>query len=272
MKKLKKFIVLFTAALFCMLPLLSQPLTAQASTPTTYYVKMNESTGEWRFQVGNSWDSQSADRAFYYMTLDIKDGDILVVEGSGSINLNVHLSNLTVLKGDMVLITAKSFDEVYIASGVTAVINGDAKYGYVYDDALANFNNNVQKLDVNKSSTTAVAGSISELYVYDPTDPKANVECVGTVGYVKAYDDDYVYYEYYNFAAGSLKIDHGNVKADASKYSTTAPAATTTPAAPSNPADELDDVPKTGNFSVSPLWFLAIAAVCMLGYFKLERR
>ena len=279
MKKLKKLMILFTAALFCLLPIFSQPLTAQASTPTTYYVKYNTEKNDWYYQVGSSWDDTAIERELYYMTLEIKDGDVVIVDGAGTLNLNVSLSNLTILNGNLAIVTAKSYDEVHVLSGVGAAINGDIKNAHVYDNAVANINNNVTNLYAYDSSNAIVAGNASNVYVYDSVDPIANVECLGTVDHVKTYDDDYVYYEYYNFAKSSLKIENGSLRTEESKYSKTAPAATT-PAAPSTgttttppaPADELDDVPKTGDFSVSPVWFLAIAVVCMLGYIKLERR
>ena len=280
MKKLKKMIVLFTAALFCLLPILSQPLTVQASTPTTYYLKFIEANNEWRFLKDVTvWDDTAFHRELYYMQQDIKDGDTIVIDSSKDINLTVYvkLANLTVLNSTMAVVTANGYDEVYIANGSTAAVNGDVANGYVLNSSIANFNNNVGNLQVNEASAVNVLGNLKNLYMYDPTNPQADITCAGTVDYVKSYDDDYLYYEYYNFAKGSMVIDFGNVMTDASKYSTTAPAGAATPSAPatstgSSSAGEYDDVPKTGDFSVSPVWFLAIAAVCMLGYFKLERR
>lgn len=265
MKKLKKLLVLFTAALFCLLPILSQPLTAQASTPVTYYVKFDTEKNDWRYLVGSTWDDEAYDRELYYMNLDIKDGDIVIVDGTGILEIDVHLSNLTILNGDLAIVMVKSIDEFYALNNSKSSITGTIKNAYVYGDCLVNFNSDV-----------------SNLYVYDPTNPCADIGAGGTVEHAKVYDDDAVYYEFYNFEKASLSITDGTIMTDESKYSKTAPAATTTPAAttpatsttttPPAPADELDDVPKTGNFSVSPLWFLGIAMVCMLGYFKLERR
>ena len=277
MKKLKKLIVLFTAALFCLLPIISQPLTAQASTPSNYYLRYIEEKGAWRYLKDDlSWDDTDFHRELYYMQQDIKDGDIIVIDSDKTIDLtvNVKLSNLTVLNSTLAVVKANGYDEVHIANSSTAAINGDVKNGNVYTNATVNFNNNVQDLYVEGTSTVRVLGNITNLTVFDPVDTDAKIDCAGTVGYVKAHNDYHVYYEYYNFAAGSLAIEHGNMNTDASKYSTTAPAVTVTPSAPSSDssAGEYDDVPKTGDFSVSPVWFLAIAAVCMLGYLKLERR
>ncbi len=277
MKKLKKLIVLFTAALFCLLPIISQPLTAQASTPTTYYLKYIEANKEWRFLKDVTiWDTTGFHRELYYMHQDIKDGDIIIIDGNEGIDLTLYvkLSNLTVLNTPMALVTANGFDEVHISNGSSAAINGDVKSGNVYVNSAVNFNNNVQDLYVEGTSSVNVLGNVTNLKVYDPVDPMAKINCSGTVNYVKTYSDSRVYYEYYNFAPDSLRIDQGSVRTDSTQYSTTAPATPSAPAAGtgSSSAGEYDDVPKTGDFGVSPLWFLAIAAVCMLGYLKLERR
>ena len=277
MKKLKKLIVLFTAALFCLLPIISQPLTAQASTPTTYYLKYIEANGAWRYLKDDlSWDATDSHRDLYYMHQDLKDGDIIVIDSNQPIELtvNVKLSNLTILNSTLAVVTANGYDEVHVSNSSIAAINGDVKSGNVYTNATVNFNNNVQDLYVDGSSIVYVIGNITNLKVYDPIDPVAKINCSGTVNYVKTYCDSRVFYECYSFPAGTMEILNGSMITDASKYSTTAPAVTVTPSAPSagSSAGEYDDVPKTGDFSVSPVWFLAIAAICMLGYLKLERR
>ncbi len=279
MKKLKKLIVLFTAALFCILPILSQPLTAQASEPTTYYLKYINN--EWRFLKNITvWDETGFHRELYYMHQDIKDGDTIIIDSPANIDLTVYvkLKNLTVLNSTLAVVHATSYDEVFVANGSSAAINGDVTNGTVFNGGSVNFNNNIQNLRVEGVSSVNVLGNAGNILIYDPNDPEANISCSGTVDYVKAYDDDYLYYEAYTFAADTFRTTRGNLLTEAKNYSTTAPTAapsvtsSTTPAAPSAPADDLDEVPKTGDFSVSPLWFLALAAVCMFGYVKLERR
>jgi hypothetical protein len=275
MKKLKKFIALFTAALFCILPLLSQPLTAQASTPTTYYLKYVDN--QWRYLTNvTSWDETGFHRELYYMHQDIKDGDIIIVDGNERLELSVNatLSNITILHTPLAVVTAKGYDEVHVASNSSAAINGNVKSAIVYDGCAVNFNNDIQNLRVEGTSSVNILGNAKDLVVYASYDPTANIVCEGVVDHVKTYDDYRTYYEFYSFAKGSLNIMNGSLMTDASNYSKTAPAATTTPStSTSKPAaGELDDVPKTGDFSVSPVWFLGLAVVCMLGYRKLERR
>ena len=159
MKKLKKLIVLFTAALFCLLTNISQPLTAQASTPSTYYLRYIEEKGAWRYLKDDlSWDDTDFHRELYYMQQDIKDGDIIVIDSDKTIDLtvNVKLSNLTVLNSTLAVVKANGYDEVHIANSSTAAINGDVKNGNVYTNATVNFNNNVQDLYVEGSSIVHV--------------------------------------------------------------------------------------------------------------------
>lgn len=275
MKKLKKLIALFTAALFCILPLISQPLTAQASTPTTYYLRYIGS--EWRFLPNvTSWDENGFHRELYYMHQDIKDGDIIIIDGPEPLNLgvNVSLSNLTILNSTLAIVQAKSYDEVYVSNGSSAAINGNVNKSIVFDGCAVNFNNDIQDLRVEGNSSVNVLGNAKNITVYDPADPVAYIECNGTVEHVKAINNSYTYYDLYSFAKGTLKIENGSMMTDAANYSKTAPAVATTPAAPSQKpaAGELDDVPKTGNTAVSPVWFLGLAVVCLMGYRRLERR
>ena len=274
MKKLKKIIALFTAALFCILPLLSQPLTAQASTPTAYYLKTIGS--EWRFINGTSWDDTAVNRELYYMYQTIKDGDIIIVDGTNKLelNLDVTLSNLTIFHTPIAVVTAKGYDEVYVCNGSSAAINGDVKTATVFNGGAVNFNNNIQTLRVEESSSVNILGNVNDLTVYAPYDPTAYIVCNGVAGHVKAYDDYRAYQEGYNFEKDSLRIENGSLMTVDSKYSKTAPATSTTPAASTSKpaAGELDDVPKTSDFSVNPVWFLGLAVVCMLGYRRLERR
>ena len=272
MKKLKKFIALFTAALFCILPLLSQPLTAQASTPTTYYLKYIGS--EWRFIPNvTSWDDTVANRELYYMQIAIEDGDIIIVDGAAplELNLDVTLGNLTILYCDLAVVHAKGYNDLYVSNTSVAAINGNVKNATVLTGATANFNNNVENLRVEGNATVTVLGNTNNLYVYDPSYPSAYVSAHGTVAHLNTFSDYQVYNDFYNFKAGTLLIENGYLRTVEENFSKTPVASTTTPTTKPS-AGELDDVPKTGDFSVSPVWFLGLAVVCMLGYRKLERR
>lgn len=269
MKKLKKLVVLFAAALLMVLPVLSQPLTAQASNPTTWYLKYVDSIDQWRFQKG-TWDEVNGyHRELYYMHQDIKDGDIIVIDGNHHIDLevSVRLSNLTILNPDTSVVTAASIDNFYAGGDGSSAINCDVTNAFVYEKCSVNFNKNAAYIEV-----------------IGKEGPQANVAGIGTIGQVKGWDGTNVSYEIFNVAAGKLRIQSGKLTTDAADYSTTASgtpasgstAATTTPSTTTtssgSSAAEYDDVPKTGDSLINPLWFLAIAAVCIAGCWKLERR
>lgn len=261
MKALKKIVALFTAALFVLLPLFTSTMTAKAEeNPVTYFLKYVDAEQDWRFQIG-AWDDNYNGRELYYLHEGIKDGDLIVIDGTQDLllNVDVRLSNLTIVNGVSV-VSAKSIDDFYLLNNSTAAITGNITNAYIYNYGVANLNSNVTNLYLASEAT------------YD--DPDATVVVVGTVAYVKGYDAERAWYEYYDFKPNTFHSHRGNVITASENFSTTpsAPAATPAPSAPSTSAGELDDVPKTGDFSVSPLWFLGIAVACMLGYRRLERR
>ena len=270
MKKLKKIVVLFTAALLCLLPVISNPLTANAEgNPTTYYVKYVEDSGEWRFQYG-TWDDNNEGRELYYLTEGIQNGDLLVIDGTTDINLQVKvkLSNLTVVNSPLALVSAASFDEVHVINNSTASVTGDVANAYVYNESVCNFNTNVTNLYIINTNQN--------------DDPDANVAVIGTTGYVKGTDAGSTYYEGYNFKTNTLRIENGHLTTAAENYSTTATATPSASAAPTTPAaatttttpsaGEYDDVPKTGDPFVTPFLFLGIAAVCLTGSYALKKK
>ena len=83
MKKAKKIITLFAAALLCVLPILSTPITAKAVEPTTYSVKYDSGSGDWRYMVGN-WNDENTSREIYYLKQDIVDGDYIIIAGASA--------------------------------------------------------------------------------------------------------------------------------------------------------------------------------------------
>ena len=112
MKKLNKFISLFAAAALLVLLPGTNKLTAAAEEPTTYYIRSIDD--EWRFQAGSAWNDTVAHRELYYMNEQIKDGDVVIVDGSVAndpITVNVRLSNLTVKSSDALVFTAKGYDQ-----------------------------------------------------------------------------------------------------------------------------------------------------------------
>lgn len=266
MKRFKKFVSLVTAAaLFALLPA-THALTASAAEPVRHYVKYVESKNEWRYQQTDSWDDSSEGRELYYLKEGIKDGDILVIDGTGSmlnLDLSVSLSNLTIKNANSVAITTKGIQDLYVLKNSVAAINGDIMNAYVYDNATCNLNNNVVNL-----------------ILYGDPSVEPTVYVGGVVGYAKISDVQKTYYEFYDFEAGSFSIDKGIMRTDTSKYSTTNPAqsqpapaapAAQTPAAQAPAAsNDYDDVPKTGDSSLYLLLFAA-SALCFMGSFALKR-
>ena len=261
MKKLKKFISLVTAVAICtLLPGLGT-LTVKAAEPVTYYVK--DTSEGWRYQVGSSWNAEANGRELYYMNQDIKDGDLVVVEGTGMeskiLEIPVALSNLTIFHANTVVVHARSIEDCFVLKDSIAAINGDVNNAYVYNNARCTFNNNVNNLKITDDSG---------LHAY--------VTVGGTVNHVTGSDPGQTFYELYSFAAGKLSVEDGRMKTDAAYYSTTAPADTQQPAAaPAQTAaaasdDEYDDVPKTGDSNLI-FWLLGISALGFAGSAYLKK-
>lgn len=279
MKKFKRIVSLLAAAAILFLMPGMNTLTVHAEEPVTYYVKYLPNDDQWRFQAGTSvWDDKAVHREIYYMEQDIKDGDIVIIDGNkaGSVlKFPVRISNLTIMPGSYIVFHANSIDECYVLHDSTAAVNGDVTNGYVYDNAVCTFNNNV-----------------GTLQILDDSGLHATVTVGGTVNHLNGKDNLYTYYDYYNFAAGKLVTKDGRVQTDAKDYSTTAPAADATqnqqPAPDQNtqpqaqPAEntqptpaqtssgEYDDVPKTGD-SNTVFLLLGISALCLAGRTYLKR-
>ena len=259
MKFMKKTIAFIAMLALCVVPFFSGSITAKAEGATTYSLKYVESLGQWRYQV-NSWTDNDNGRELYYMYQSIKDGDIIVISGGHAdltLDLNVKLNNLTTYDCGTIVVNSKGIDNVYILTQSTVAINGDVTYAEVYGYSYVNFNNNVGTLKILSEKEDLL---------------RANVNVIGTVNYLYGAGMNYKHYELYNFQAGSLSIENGAVKADASKYSST-PVATPAPA-PSTPAagtsGEYDDVPKTADMSFNPLWLVGMAVICFAGAYKLR--
>lgn len=284
MKRLKKFVALFTLAAVCLaVPGLGK-ITVKAAEPTTYVLNYTSDSGDWRFQLGSSWSDEVQDRELYYLLQDIKDGDYIVIDNNvdcNPLNLNVpvRLGNLTVkaaVKSPVVY--AKGYDNVFVLDGATAAVNGDVSHAYVYGSSRVNFNNNVDTLEM--------IGVSNDTY----RNVHAYINCAGTVNHLIAKDnrDQHTFYEGYSFASGKLVIEDGALRTAESDYSQAAPAATAAPAVTAAPAaaqqpaqaaapsqaaasSEYDDVPKTGESSVM-FWLLGAAAVCLAGGYAVRRK
>ena len=269
MKKMKKvFAVILSLCMMFTASCLTK-LTVEAEGATTYTLKVVND--EWRFQPNYPWDDTVQHRELYYMYQNFKDGDKVVVIDSSDKKLEVELdkniSNLTIQRASQVIINAPYVEESYILGGSFAAINADVNKAYVYDNAIVNFNKNVQYLEVlTDRENTALA---------------ANIGVVGQVAHAYAHEKDHVVFDIYDVKAGKFSIVDGGFNIAEGNYTKTPSASAvvttptqtvaTTPAAPSASADELDDVPKTGDIT-SNYWMLVLAAVCMAGGLYLRKK
>lgn len=272
MKKLKKIVSMLVAVAICVLLPTANTLTVSAEEPVTYYVKYIDNDSEWRFQKTSQWDRQVQHRELYYMYQDIKDGDIIIVDGvdiSSPIEVSVRLSNLTFLHGASAIVKAQSIDNCFVLRDTVVSINGDVTNASVYDNARCTFNNNVGTLQILNDA------------IVDEALLHGTVSVGGTVNHLIGKDNTQVHYELYNFAAGKLVIESGSLKTDDDFYSSTASATDTTTAeqtttqttqtAPSDESnDEYDDVPETGDNNLV-FWLLGISAICFAGRYALKK-
>lgn len=226
---------------------------ARAAESVTYTLRVVNN--EWRCMAGYPWNDSGIHLGMVFMEQYLNDGDKIVVDDdSMELHLTVEkrLESITFAKSKLSVIYAPGIDNVYVLDNSVAAINCDVKNGYVYQNATANFNNNLDYLEV-----------------YNKTSPlQASVYVGGTVGHVKAYDAEKTHFEFYDFTRGTLHIDKGSLKTNATLYSNV-PVATPAPtAAPvtkpsASAADELDDVPKTGDMPTY-YWMFGLAAACLV--------
>ena len=262
---MKKLFSLFAVVMMAVMSLNLNALTVAAEEPTTYIVKYDATTDDWNYQEGSTWDDDSDGKSMYYMTLEMKDGDYIVVEapeGNPVLDLDFHLGNLTVKPNDSCTVKAKSIKDCYILSGAIATIDCDVTNGYLYDFSVCNFNKNCDNLEITYTDADTISvnvvGTCKDFYMHNDTKSK-------------------IKYHLYSFSE-SLVLNDGKLENDSDEYSidpasvTTTPAATpATPSAPSSSADEYDDVPKTGESNVY-LFAFGLAAVCFLGSYSLKKR
>lgn len=299
MKKIRTFVSLLAAAALLFLMPGAAKLQVSAEEPVTYSLKYVEANGEWRYHVGSWDDNNMGHRELYYLKQFIKDGDIIVVEsGDHSLNLDlstVRLSNITFNHSHSAVISAKSVDTVYVLRDSVGVVNGDVTDAFVYDNAVANFNNNVQNLYITKERSG-----------------EQTIAVVGTVAYVRTGDSEKIYNELYNFQANTFRQEKGILKTDPSQFSLlppgvapvlpgvpTTPVAPVAPVVPTDPAvvpttpvapvapvvpttpvapvvpvapgGEYDDVPKTGEPLALPALFILGAGLCFGGAYLVKK-
>ena len=251
MKHFKKILSIFAALVLCLSPLFSAPMTANAAGGTTYYVKYVPTLNEFRYQLG-SWQDGQEHFAISALASNMKDGDLLVIEDTNDIgiilNVGVSLSNLTVVDGNSVVVSAKKITDFYALNGSTSAVTGDITNAYVYDNSVANLNSNVNNVTIINSK-----GDLLE----------ATVAVVGTCDHIIASGKSYKHFEHYSFKANTLYVEKGVLKTAAGNYSNTPSASTSTPSNTTN--SEYDDVPKTADARFNPLWLVGLAALCFAG-------
>lgn len=259
---MKKLFSLFAVVMMAVISLNLNAITVSAAEPTTYIVKYDAGKEDFVYQVGSTWNDEGIQyREMYYMTLEIKDGDILIVDSLDApqiptIELNVSLSNLTLLPNCKCTVTAKSITNCYLLSGAVGIINCDVTNGYVYDYSVGNFNQNCDNVEASYTDASTVSAAV-----------------VGKCKSFYAHDASTTMHHVYNFTEPMLFIN-GDLETDPAAYSTTpsASAPAPAPATPSAPkADEYDDVPKTGG-SDAFVWAFGIAAICFAGSFYFKKR
>ena len=249
MKHLKKFLAIATVLIVFMAPILSTPMTAHAAEATTYYVKYVPGLDQFRFQKG-SWQDTQEHWDISSLGSSIKDGDNLAIDctdGRGvTISVDVKLNELTIVNGNIAIVTAKSVKTLYALNGTTFVINGDVTTANLYGDCTGNFNNNVKVLNLASSGTIK---------------PQGDINVIGTCDELHIENSSNAY----SFQSNTLRIINGGIATDIKYFSSTAPTT------PSTSNDEYDDVPKTADSRFNPLWLVGLAAVCFAGSLGIKK-
>lgn len=179
-----------------------------ARKPVTHTLKYVADNKEWRYQSDtNTWHKNGFHRELYYLQQSIVDGDVLVVELSNSdpaLNLTVPvtLSNVTFKGAGTAIITARGVDDVHVLNGCTGVVNGDITNAYVYDNAIANFNNNVHNL-----------------YIVNDYTNNQTISVLGSVDFMQNRVGERPTRQLYSFRRGTFYMENGALKTNSSNYS-----------------------------------------------------
>ena len=268
---MKKLFAFFTAALFLVMSLNLNALTAEAADPKTYYVKYYPDKKAWYYQPGNTWSEYVAGRELYYMTLEFQDGDYIVAEGHSdfpALELDFHLGNFTVVTNSALTIKCKSIKDCYVLIGATTSVTAPVENGYVYDYAKANFNDDCLNLELEYNS-----------------EPTMGVNVVGKCNYFYCHNSSTTKYKLWDFtlpiqfAAGYLQTPYWAYKTEQPAGTTTTtpapsvetPATTPAQSTPAPVQGVLDDVPKTGQ-SYNYVVALGFAVLCLAGCYSLKRK
>lgn len=263
MKKLMTSVLCMAAAI---LVFAGFQMTAEAAGKT-YYLLYSSGDGEYR-GYDQPWDAGQTVPDFSADVLDLfmQDGDNVVIYSTDlkkfDLSFQKSVGELTIVGDGIVLVGFASSDKVHVTKDTTVVLSGDAKEVYVYDNGICNINNNVGTLhlveDTMKNQTVNVIGT---------------ADCVSESKVGSNTTNDY-----YAFQAGACVINNGGMCALDGTYSRD-PNAVKKPQTESNsnkPAagnGDLDDVPKTGDESVSVgIYMLLMSAVCAAACVVLRKK
>lgn len=220
MKKIKTILSLvLAAAVLAFIPGVSSLKAAAAPAvpavpvpqPVTYVIKYFDDYKDWRYQVSENgaWDDKAVHRELYYMYQTIKEGDALVVEGDGAgkeIKIPVSLSNITYNHGKGAILFVPSVQYVFVLQDSVGIVNGNVAAAYVYDNAVAQFNNDVYYL-----------------HLVEANDDTQTVGVAGTVNYVEFGDLERITFRVYSFDPCTFVLKDGVLKTDGTHYSLTPP-------------------------------------------------
>lgn len=178
-----------------------------ARSAVTYYVKYSNKDG-WRYQVG-TWNEGGSNKEAYYLKDALQDGDKVVVDGNAGVpdvdalklNVSVSLSNVTFVNKGKGNITAKSIENVFVLKDSLGIVNGNVTNAYVYDNATAQFNNDVAYLFIKKDTSNKQTAVVS-----------------GTVGCMQILDKERVTSQLFSFDKGKFEMREGTLYTSEKNY------------------------------------------------------
>ena len=269
---MKKLLSIFAVAFFALILGAQNIIPVAAAEPNTYLVEYNDEKDDWYYTPGSPGadDETPQKREIYYLLQILKDGDYIVVDstkGTGTLKLDFTLGNLTILPNSSALITCKGVQEYYQLHDSTVSLFANVEKAFVYDNAVVNFNNNVNTLElIFEGEPTMVAhvmGTCKDFIVHNPET---------TLTHLWNFREPLLYNQgVLSTAYGTYDINPPAAPAAPIVSTTPSSTPTATPSAPSSSADEYDDVPKTGE-SAAFLWIFALAALCFAGSYSFKKK
>ena len=274
-KKLKALVSLLAAAAVLALLPGSNVLTVKAEEAKTYSVKyIGGEVNDWRYVPGSTFDDSAYNREIYYLNLDLKAGDAVVVyAGDATPNKELHLAdvrlgNLTIHQNAVAAVVTGGVTDCYVLAGAVAAVNGDVRNAYLYDTTTCTFNNNVLDMVLNITD-----------------EPHSDISCAGTVGHFRTDSSTGARtFEFYDIPKNMMRMTGGSyqiaqsspVPSDAYLEAMNSASDTTATPEPSSTTsgastDEYDKVPKTGAHSMV-IWFVGAAVVLFTGSYVLYRK